>query len=186
MTYRKDRQNGAYVCCGYVKHGKSYCSSHIIEERILLQTVKDDLKELISKNVKLEKLNEVAVKKASHLKSSHGNELASIQKQLNRLNKQFQNLLQLYSDDIVTKEQFQLQNEHISKEQTNLNKRKLELEVVLQNQKDIEQHIESFKAEVRRFTKLDINDEKILKQVLQRLIQKLKYLKVGKLEYIII
>lgn len=63
---------------------------------------------MISKNVKLEKLNEVAIRKANNLESSHGNELASIQKQINRLNKQFQNLLQLYTDGIVTKEQFQL------------------------------------------------------------------------------
>ncbi len=45
----------------------------------------------------------------------------------------------------------------------------------------IEQHIESFKSEVRSFTKLDINDQQILKQVLQRLIQKIEVFEGGKI-----
>lgn len=59
MTFRKDRlkkQNGAYVCCGYVKRGKAFCFFHIIGNDTLLMAVKSDLKELISSNVKLDRL----------------------------------------------------------------------------------------------------------------------------------
>lgn len=61
MTFRKDRRKksgGAYVYVGYVKHSTSYCSSHIIVigYNNLMQAAKDDLKELIADNVRLEKL----------------------------------------------------------------------------------------------------------------------------------
>ncbi len=56
MHFKPDRRNGAYVCGGYVKFTSSYCSSHIIEEQALLQTVKNDLGALIQDRVKIEDL----------------------------------------------------------------------------------------------------------------------------------
>ncbi|WP_255253182.1 recombinase family protein [Brevibacillus laterosporus] len=57
MTFRKDRgKEGAYVCGGYVKYTKAFCFSYLIKEPTLLQMVKDDLRELISSNVKLDRL----------------------------------------------------------------------------------------------------------------------------------
>ncbi|WP_423734581.1 recombinase zinc beta ribbon domain-containing protein [Bacillus altitudinis] len=44
MHFKPDRRKRVYECGGYVKKFTSaHCSSHIIEESILLQTVKDDL-----------------------------------------------------------------------------------------------------------------------------------------------
>lgn len=56
MHFKPDRRKGAYVCGGYVKYTSSYCTSHIIEEKVLLQAVKADLKSLIKDSVKIETL----------------------------------------------------------------------------------------------------------------------------------
>lgn len=64
MIHRKDRgdkaNGGAYVCGGYVKHTSKYCSSHLINMLELLMIVKNDLKELTTNHIKLEKLYKTA------------------------------------------------------------------------------------------------------------------------------
>ena len=60
MYFKPDKRKGAYVCGGYVKFTIAHCSSHIIEESNLLQTVKDDLRGLIKDSLKLEKLYGIA------------------------------------------------------------------------------------------------------------------------------
>ncbi|WP_262495765.1 recombinase family protein [Paenibacillus sp. B2(2019)] len=175
MVFRNDRRkNGAYVCGGYVKHTRSYCSSHIIESGTLLQAVKDDLKGLIADNVKLEKLYGAANEKANKQLSSYTKELVKINKQLSQLNKEFQSLLQLFSEKVIDIEQFKLQNEYIQDEQTRLSKSKSEFEYILHAKKDTDHQVHAFKRQISRFAKLDIEDEQVLKQVLQRLIQKIE------------
>lgn len=67
MHFKPDRRKGAYVCGGYVKHTTSYCSSHIISEKKLLELIKDDLKAMIKNTVKIERLYGIAEKKANSL-----------------------------------------------------------------------------------------------------------------------
>ncbi|PAF11890.1 hypothetical protein CHH59_21210 [Shouchella clausii] len=56
MHFKPDRRNGAYVCGGYVKFTSTRCSSHFIEESLLLQTVKDALRALIKDGLNTEKV----------------------------------------------------------------------------------------------------------------------------------
>ncbi|WP_047155036.1 recombinase family protein [Aneurinibacillus tyrosinisolvens] len=182
MTYRKDRRKGAYVCCGYVKHTKAYCSSHIIEAENLLQAVRNDFKQLVSNNVKVEKLYEIAAKQANSQKPSYIQELKAVKGELEGLSNKFQSLLHLYTDSIVTKEQFRLENEKIQTQQERLNKRKLELESILEKEKDTEQQFRAFQKLVDRFTQLDINDEQVLRQMLQQLINKIEVHEDGSLK----
>nr|WGD73479.1 recombinase zinc beta ribbon domain-containing protein [Bacillus subtilis] len=56
MHFRSDRRNGAYVCGGYVKHTSMYCTSHIIEEKKLLEAVKNDITSLVKDHVSIEQL----------------------------------------------------------------------------------------------------------------------------------
>ncbi|MCI1693314.1 recombinase family protein [Aneurinibacillus aneurinilyticus] len=175
MLFRKDRRkNGAYVCGGYVKHSRSFCSSHIIESNTLLQAVKDELRALITDNIKMEKLYGMANEKANAKQAQYSKELASITKRLNQLTKEFQSLLQLYTDKAIDIVQFKAQNEHIQSEQSQLSTRKAELESMLENQKDTEQQLRAFKKQVDRFAQLNIDDEQVLKQVLQKLIHKIE------------
>lgn len=177
MTFRKDRRKkdgGAYVCVGYVKHSASYCSSHIIGANTLLHAVKDDLRELISNNVKVEKLYGAANSKANEQQSKYMKELASVTKRLNKLNKEFQALLQLYTEKHIDLERFKSQNEYIQEEQGKLSQKKLELELALETKKDTEEQLHAFRKQISRFAELNIDDEHVLKQVLQRLIKKIE------------
>ncbi|OBY76745.1 recombinase [Paenibacillus sp. KS1] len=187
MTFRKDRRKdsgGAYVCVGYVKHSASFCSSHIIGYNNLMQAIKDDLKELIADNVKLEKLYGAANSKANEQQSKNTKELASVTKRLNQLNKEFQTLLQLYSDKDIGIVQFKAQNEHIQEEQYRLTTRKAELELLLEEKKDTEEQLRAFQKQITRFSKLDIDNQEVMKQVLQRLIQKIEVNEDGSIKVI--
>ncbi len=59
-------------------------------------------------------------------------------------------------------------------EQGRLSQKKAEIENLLETKNDIEEQLGAFRKQISRFTKLDIDDEQVLKQVLQRLIQKIE------------
>lgn len=174
MHFKPDRRKGAYVCGGYVKFKSSHCTSHIIEERKLLQAVIDDLRGFIKSNLKLEKLYGIAEKKASSYSSSVEKELKQIERQLKEVNKRFDNILSLQIEGHITIEQFKAQNERIAQQQQELANKKNELQSALETRKDTTEQLQIFKYEVERFINLDIDDENVLKQVLQRLISKIE------------
>lgn len=182
MHFKPDRRNGAYVCGGYVKHTTSYCSSHIIEESLLLSAVKADIKAMIKGTVKVEKLYGIAEKKASSLQYSLAKELKQIDRNIDKLNNQVSSLLTLHADGAMTKEMFKQQSERISIQLQELANRKVNLQSALATKKDNTEQLQAFKKEVERFSDLDIEDENILKQVLQRLINKIEILEEGKIK----
>lgn len=174
MHFKPDRRNGAYVCGGYVKFTSSHCSSHIIEESKLLQAVKDDLKGFIKDSLKLERLYGIAEKKANSFNSSIEKELGQIERQLREVNKRFDNILSLQIEGHITIEQFKTQNERIAPQQRELSSKKTQLQSALEKRNDTTEQLLVFKREIERFVNLDIDDEKVLKQVLQRLITKIE------------
>lgn len=175
MTFRKDRgKEGAYVCGGYVKHTKSFCSSHLIREPSLLTMVKDDLRELISSTVKLDKLYSVLNGEVSLHQSNYKKELQKVNSRLSQLADEFQGLLQLYTQKAISIEQFTTQNERIQFEQERLNKQKAELEIKRESKKDTDDHLRAFKRQIDKFARLDIEDDRVMKQLLQTLIHKLE------------
>lgn len=182
MHFKPDRRNGAYVCGGYVKHTISYCSSHIIEESLLLNAVKADIKALIKDTVKVEKLYGIAEKKASSLQSFLTKELKQIDRNIDKLNNQVGSLLTLHADGAMTTEMFKQQSERISIQLQELANRKVDLQSALATKKDNSEQLQAFKKEVERFSKLDIKDDNVLKQVLQRLINKIEVFEEGKIK----
>jgi DNA invertase Pin-like site-specific DNA recombinase len=185
MTFRKDRrkkQNGAYVCCGYVKRGKSFCSSHIIGYDTLLVAVKNDLKELIGTNVKLDRLYDAVKGNVGQKQSSLIKELHKLNKQQEQLEKNVQGLITLFSNQALTLELFTVQNQRIQSEQQTLTRRKVELESILETQKDTEEQFRAFQKQIALFAQLDIDDEQVLKQLLHQVIQKIEVDEVGSIK----
>ncbi|AWB46798.1 recombinase family protein [Paenibacillus sp. CAA11] len=177
MTYRKDRlkkQNGAYVCCGYVKRGKAFCSSHVIGYGTLLTAVKDDLKELIGSNVRLDRLFDAVKGNVGLKQSALIKELNKLNKQQEQLEKNVQGLITLFSNQALTLEQFNAQNQRNQAEQHTLAKRKAELESVIETQKDTEEQFRAFQKKIALFAQLDIDDEQVLKQLLHQVIEKIE------------
>jgi len=182
MHFKPDRRNGAYVCGGYVKFTSSYCSSHIIEEHALLQTVKNDLRALIQDRVKIEHLYGIAEEKANALQSSTIKELKRVDRELVQLDKRFDRLLSLHVEGAISTEQFKQQNERITQQQQDLANKKAELQLALEAKKDLNEQLQTFRKEVKRFVNLDIEDEQVLKQILQRLIHKIEVFEGGKIK----
>ncbi|MFD2368523.1 recombinase family protein [Brevibacillus sp. GCM10020057] len=182
MHFKPDRRNGAYVCGGYVKYTTSYCSSHIIEEQALLQAIKDDLRALIQDSVRIERLYGLAEEKANALQSTVTKELKRLDKQLAELDKRFERLLSLHVEGAITTEQFKQQNERIIQQQQELANKKAELQSSLEARKDLNEQLQAFRKEVKRFINLDIDDEQVLKQVLQRLIHEIEVFEGGKIK----
>ncbi len=171
MHFKPDRRKGAYVCGGYVKYTSSYCSSHIIEEKVLLQAVKVDLKALIKDSVKIENLYGIAEEKALAVQFHIQKELKRVEKQLAELDNRFDKLLSLHVEGAITTDQFKYQNERNALQQQQLLNKNAELIIALEEGKNLAERKEAFRKEVERFIDLDISDEQVLKQFLQRLIQ---------------
>ncbi len=182
MHFKPDRRKGAYVCGGYVKYTSSYCSSHIIEEKILLRSVKGDLKSLIRDNVMIENLYGIAEEKAVASDSDLQKELKRVNKQLGELDKRFDKLLTLHVDGTITAEQFKHQNERNAQQQQELMDKKANLIVALEEGNNLAERKEAFRKEVERFIDLDIDDEQVLKQFLQRLIKTIEVFEDGKIK----
>lgn len=141
---------------------------------MLLAAVKSDLKELISSNVKLDRLFDAVKWNVGQKQSALIIELHKLNKQQEQLEKTLQGLITLFSTQAVTLEQLTAQNQRIQTEQQALVKRKTELESVLETQKDTEEPFRAFQKQIASFTRLDIDNEQVIKQLLHQVIQKIE------------
>jgi len=182
MHFKSDRRNGAYVCGGYTKYTSTYCSSHVIEESLLFNAVKTDIKALVKDTVKVEKLYGIVAKKASSLQLSLTQEIKQIDRAIDKLNNQVSSSLSLHADGAMTTEMFKHQNERISIQLQELVSKKIGLQSILATKKDNSEQLQTFQKEVERFANMDIEDEQILKQILQRLINKIEVFEGGKIK----
>lgn len=182
MHFKSDRRKGAYICGGYVKHSSTFCSSHVISEKLLMDVLNKDLKSLLKKSVDIEKLYDLAEEKAQRLQATSTNQIKSIDKRLEQLKQQFDSLLSLHAEGAITTDQFKEKNAHISQEQLELANQKQALKSQMGKQKDLDKNIQAFRKEVERFINLDSSDLPALKSVLQRIISKIDVYEGGKIK----
>lgn len=90
------------------------------------------------------------------------------------MNKNLEGLITLFSNQRLSIEQFTAQNDRILSEQQALTKRKVELETILETQKDTEEQFRAFQKQITLFAQLNIDDENVLKQLLHQVIQKIE------------
>ncbi|CAI8993706.1 hypothetical protein EMIT07CA2_70225 [Brevibacillus sp. IT-7CA2] len=91
-------------------------------------------------------------------------------------------MLSLHVEGAISTEQFKQQNERITQQQQDLANKKVELQLTLEAKKDLNEQLQTFRKEVEHIVKLDINDELVMKQVLQRLIHKIEVFEGGKIK----
>ncbi|MEC1524364.1 recombinase family protein [Neobacillus niacini] len=173
MHFKAERRNGAYVCGGYIKHSSSFCTSHIIEEKKLLAHLKKDITAL-TENDNIEFLYGVAEKRALTIQKTIQSKIKSLEKQSEKLNQQFNSLLSLHAEAIITSKQFKEKNQSLSEQQLVLANRKLELQSQLDKKEDRDKHIQAFKKIISSYLNLDINNHQKMKQVLRQLIIKIE------------
>ncbi|MED1785192.1 hypothetical protein P4V43_25560 [Brevibacillus fortis] len=67
-------------------------------------------------------------------------------------------------------------------QQQELMVKKVDIIIALEKRSNLAEHKEAFRKEVERFKDLNIGDEQVLKQILQRLIQSIKVFESGKIK----
>ncbi|WP_188177085.1 hypothetical protein [Paenibacillus sedimenti] len=141
--------------------------------------IKNDLKELTSNHVKLEKLYKSACGMIEITQDKHTTELKRVEKRLSQLQNEFQKLFQAYSQSIISLEQFQAQNQLIIAEQNSMNQRKADLEKQVGERDIMEEQLKDFKKQVSKVARLDFDNEQILKIVIHRVVQKIEISDTG-------
>jgi site-specific DNA recombinase len=140
------------------------------------------LRYIVFVHLSAERFYGIAEEKANALLSSTKKELKQIEKQLNELDKLFNKLLNLHIDGTITTEQFRQQNERIIQQQQELVTKKAKLQSALEQREDFNVKIQYFRKEVERFFNIDIDDPQVLKQIIQKLIEKIEVFEGGKIK----
>lgn len=172
MHYKDDRKS--YQCGKYGKYGREFCSHHFIKADKLLSIVLMVLKELTEEGINKSKLIDVAKKEAGQHVVSFDKEMKGIEKRIQQLTKKQSTLLDLLNEGDITKDEWRTQNEGIRNEVTLLHTRKQQLHSNVEKEKDMESQIHAFEKQISKLVQLNIKDEKILKQVIHKLIHKIE------------
>ncbi|MGE8080044.1 recombinase family protein [Peribacillus loiseleuriae] len=180
MHYKKDRN--AYTCGKYGKFGKKHCSSHVIKADVLLSNVISMLKEFTVGGVKEKKLLEIVKNKIGQHNHDYNGELQKIEKRLQQLTTKQSTLLDMFNDGDLTKDEWRAQNEIIRNEHQSLNNRKVELQVLLNREKDTDNNVHAFIKQINILINLNIKDKKILKQTIHKLINKIEIFEGGNIK----
>lgn len=85
----------------------------------------------------------------------------------------------MYNDGDFTKDEWRTQKEIIRSEHQSLSNRKVELQVLFNREKDTDHNVHAFKKQINSLLNLNIEDEKILKQTLHKLINKIEVFEGG-------
>lgn len=89
-----------------------------------------------------------------------------------------------YSQNVISLDQFQKQNQLIIAEQNSINQRKADLEKQVGERDDMEEQLRDFKKQVTKVARLDIDNVQILKIVIHRLVQKIEISDIGTIKQI--
>lgn len=181
MHFKKDR--GGYTCGKYGKYGKKYCSSHYVKADDLLSKVKQHLKLLTSGNqINTHKLVEIFKKESGYTSDNHDKELRKVESKLSLLAKKQSRLLDLLNEGELLQEEWRTQNTLVRNENALLSERKAELMTQVKNEKDLDTNIQVFEKQVKKLLHIDFEDERILKQIVMKLIQKIEVFSDGNIK----
>lgn len=174
MHYKSDRcKSGAYICGGYVKHTKRFCTAHTIEESKLIKTILEDVSSMVNKHHTSESLYSLAKKKSSALLASNEKQIVFLDRQYNSLCNDFEYYVSLHKKGIFSDEQLKQKNDEIQTKQSMILEQKVTLEKEKAEKKDMEANVHAFEKIINQFLNLDIHDKDVLKNVLRRLVDKI-------------
>ncbi|MCX0392260.1 recombinase family protein [Clostridium perfringens] len=163
---RKKGRKPYYNCIDYERIGTA-CghSSNSIREDYLIEFIYEEFNELISNN-----FNNLNIKNKNDIEIALNNELKIINGKIEKQVVLSNNLLNLFSTEVITIKQCKLQNESINNT----------LEVLMKNKEDVENKIENlsknsttnFKRTIKDIVKLPIEDwnNSMLKEVIDKIV----------------
>lgn len=161
---RKKGKKPYYNCIEYERKGRaSGHTSNRIEEELLVEYILYRLNELVEKNFDIININtNVDIKK--ELK----NQLQVIEKGINDQMKKTRNLMNLYDEQIISINQFKLENEAIRSTLDNLMNNK---EVLEDKIKNIPKETGSFKKDIESVLKVPVDqwNNEVLKTIIKKI-----------------
>jgi site-specific DNA recombinase len=123
----KTNQKG-YRCGGNIKHGDTFCLNRIvIREQELKQIILEDIQELI-KSISDEEIMISLKARLDHRKVSITKELAKVENNVSRLHSRKKDYLDMYADNLLTREELLAYREQLDKELIEVDKSKTELQ----------------------------------------------------------
>lgn len=180
MNFKNDRKG--YVCATYQKNGSKKCASHFIKHVELKEVVLKDLRQLSRNVLDCSSLVDSVLKKANEKTTHAKSELQKVQKKLKELQQEQLELVRILTREIIDDETFKMSNDALKLEINVLVERVKELEAIVSQEQMNEGLMKQFQEEVKRFAELEITDEDILREVLQRLIERIEIAEDGSID----
>lgn len=177
MNYKNDRKG--YVCKTYQKNGRKKCASHFIKHTVLKDAVLNDLQHLSRDVMNYESLVKSAQFKMNSKVAQAKNELQKVEKKLKELQLEQLELVRHLTRKTIDEETFKLTNDTLKSEILSLEDTITELKLIASQEEESEAFMKQFKEELERLAKLDITDEKVLRGILERLIERIEVAKDG-------
>lgn len=166
MWYRSNQNS--YICGRYARYGKKACTSHIVKENVLKDTILSDIKSLVEKIDKEEYIKQLELR-SKKSKSSLQNQINKINKQIDGLKKRNRTFINLLADELISPEDYRENVEVNNAERNELVKEQNELLTLMESEQVID-NIDKLKEELLSF----LNFDELTSEILNRLIKKVE------------
>lgn len=177
MNYKNDREG--YVCGTYQKQGSKKCASHFIKHDQLKKTLLWDIQNLAQNAVDREGLMQTALQKVATTARLAQNKLTKAEKKHDRYKNELLELVRLLTRKEIDRDTFKHTQDQLNEEISRVEKEIRTLKEVIANEKKSKEWMKQFQAEVERFSGLDINDEEALRNIFQKLVERIEIQKDG-------
>jgi len=172
MNYKNDRKG--YVCSTYQKQGSKKCASHFIKHDQLKGTLLQDVQNLAQNAVDREKLMQAALQKVTATAKDAQNKLSKAEKKYDSSKNELLELVRLLTKKEIDRETFKHAQDQLNEEIARVEKDIHILKADIENEKKSKDWMKQFQAEVARFTELDISDEEALRNIFQKLLDRIE------------
>jgi site-specific DNA recombinase len=166
MWYRSNRKG--YICGNYARHGKKACSSHLIKEDLLIDTVLTDIQELVKQIDKEQYLKKLEAQ-SKKSKQSLQKQLVKLDKQIDIIKGRKRKYINMLAEEIITQEEYREIVEANNIEINELAEKKNSLFISLENKQTVDD-IEKLKQELLQF----LNFDELTAEILHRLINRIE------------
>ncbi|WP_102401504.1 recombinase family protein [Haloimpatiens massiliensis] len=165
MSYRKKYKG--YKCTNS-QQGAKRCTAHSIKEDYLKETIISDLKNYVSKINKGEIYKKAKSKVTK--KKNKNSELDTIQRELQKLDKQFEKLYLDKLEDVINERNFKMVLENIQSKQARLLRKKEELCKAIHNEKSVDDEYKYYKDKIDRIINFQEFDRFIVESLIDKIV----------------
>lgn len=166
MCYRKEYKG---YKCSNSQRGGGRCTAHSVKEEFLIKTVYEDFKAFIDKYIDKEELYSHA-KKLSNKKSDYHKKLRGIEKELEKLDKQFESLYLDKLNEVISLRNFERMTKSIEQKQNLLSTQKDETLELISRADNRDELFKVYKKEIDKTLSKDGLDRAAVDSLIDKII----------------